>query len=207
MDITWVGGGCFRFRGRGGAVVTDPQTLGPARKSAQPRADLVAVSEPGASADAAALVRPNRPDRTPFAARGPGEYDVSGIYLQGMAGPRTDDGRRGPTVYAMDVDGVSVAFVPSLAVDLSRELLDELGTNHVLVLNADHGGERVADLVSRVEPHLVVPFGRAADGRTPWLDTAKALGETEPTPETTVSVSASSLPESLAVRLLTPRLV
>ena len=44
MDVTWLGHGCFRLRGRSAAVVTDPYppSLGP--KLPKLEADLVTVS-------------------------------------------------------------------------------------------------------------------------------------------------------------------
>ena len=205
MEVSWIGGDCFRFRGRDGALVTDPQTSGQTRRSTFPKADLVAISNPDVPPGAERLVRPNRDGRQPYVATGPGEYDVSGIYLHGIAGPRTPNQRHGPTLYALDIDRVTVAVIPSLATDMSNDALEELGTAQILVVNADDGVERVVSLVNRIEPNVVVPYGRAANGRTPWLDAAKALSEAEPTPETSVNISVSSLPEPVATRVLAPR--
>ena len=205
MEITWIGGDCFRFRGRDGALVTDPQTSGRTRKSTFPKADLVAISNPDVPPGAERIVRPNHEGRQPYVATGPGEYDVSGVYLHGIAGPRTADGRPGPTLYALDIDRITVAVITSLAADLSNDVLEELGAAQVLVVNADDGVERLVSLVNRIEPNVVIPYGRAANGKTPWLDAARALSETEPTPEAFVSISVSNLPEPVAPRALAPR--
>lgn len=205
MEITWIGGGCFRFRGRDGSVVTDPQTSGRTRKSTFPKADLVAIGNPDIPPGADRLVRPNHDGRQPYVATGPGEYDVSGVYLHGIAGPQTADGRRGPTFYALDIDRVTVVVISSLAADLGNDMLEELGAAQVLVVNADNGAEAVVNLVNRIEPNVAIPFGRSVNGTRPWLDAARALSETEPAPGTSVSVSVSSLPEPVATRVLAPR--
>ena len=205
MEITWIGGSCFRFRGRGGAIVTDPQTSGRTRRSTFPKADLVAITNPDVPPGAERLVLPNQQSRDPYVATGPGEYDVSGVYLHGIAGPRAPGGRPGHTIYALDIDRVTVSLIPSLSGDLTNEMLEELGTAQVLVVNADDGVERVVNLVNRIEPNIVVPFGQSSNGRSSWLDAAKALSEAEPTPESSVNVSLSNLPEPVATRVLGQR--
>lgn len=205
MEITWIGGSCFRFRGRDGALVTDPQTSGLIRRSTLPKADLVALTNPDAPPGAERLVRPNHKSRDPYVAAGPGEYDVSGVYLHGIAGARAPSGRPSQTVYALDIDRLTVALIPSLACEMTNEMLEELGTAQVLVVNANDSVERVVNLVNRIEPNIVVPFGQSSSGRNSWLDAAKALSEAEPTPESSVNVSMSNLPEPVATRVLTQR--
>ena len=205
MEITWIGGSCFRFRGRDGALVTDPQTSGRSRRSTFPKADLVAITNPDVPPGAERLVLPNHQGREPYVAAGPGEYDVSGVYLNGIAGPRAPSGRLGRTIYALDIDRITVSLIPSLAGDLTNQMLEELGTAQVLVVNADDGVERVVNLVNRIEPNIVVPFGQSPNGRNTWLDAAKALSEANPAPESSVNVSLSNLPEPVVTRVLAQR--
>jgi len=105
----------------------------------------------------------------------------------------------------MDIDRVTVALIPSLAAEMTNEMLEELGTTQVLVVNANDGVEPVVNLVNRLEPNVVVPYGQSTNGRIPWIDAAKALSETEPNPESSVGVSVSNLPEPVATRVLAPR--
>ncbi len=205
MEITWIGGSCFRFRGRDGALVTDPQTSGQTRRSTYPKADLVAVTDPELPPGAERLVVPNHAGRDTYVAAGPGEYDVSGVYLHGIAASATPDAGSVRTVFALDIDRVTVALIASLESDMTPAMLEELGTAQVLVVNADEGVERVVKLVNRIEPNLVIPYGRSENGRISWMDAAKALSEAEPTPETSINVSASNLPEPVATRVLAPR--
>lgn len=205
MEISWIGGSCFRFRGRDGALVTDPQTSGRTRRSTFPKADLVAITNPDVPPGAERLVLPNHDGRDPYVAVGPGEYDVSGVYLNGLAGPGRPGGSPGHTIYALDIDRVTVALISSLTAEMTNEMLEELGAAQVLVINADDGVERVVNLVNRIEPNIVVPFGQSSNGRRLWIDAAKALSEAEPSPETSVNVSISNLPEPVATRVLAQR--
>ncbi len=205
MEITWIGGSCFRFRGRDGALVTDPQTSGRTRRSTFPKADLVALTDPELPPGAERLVLPNHDGRDTYVAAGPGEYDVSGVYLHGIASSPSPHDGAARTVYALDIDRVTVALIASLKSEMTNEMLEELGSAQVLVVSADDGVERVVKLVNRIEPNLVIPYGRAENGRISWMNAAKALSEAEPTPETSISVSVSSLPEPVATRVLAPR--
>jgi len=205
MEITWFGGSCFRFRGRNGALVTDPQTSGRTRRSTFPKADLVALTDPELPPGAERLVVPNHDDRDTYVAAGPGEYDVSGVYLHGITSSPTSDDGPARTAYALDIDRVTVALITSLKSEMTNEMLEELGTAQVLVVSADDGVERVVNLVNRIEPNLVIPYGRAENGRIFWMDAALALSEAEPTPEMSISVSVSNLPEPVATRVLAPR--
>lgn len=205
MEITWIGGSCFRFRGRDGALVTDPQTSGRTRRSAFPKADLVAITNPDVPPGAERLVLPNHDGRDVYVAAGPGEYDVSSVYLHGIAGPKAPDGRPGPTLYALDIDRVTVALITSLAAEMTNDMLEELGAAQILIVNADDGVERVVNIVNRIEPNVVIPFGQSANGRAPWIDAAKALSESDPDLENSVKISVSSLPEPVATRVLAPR--
>ena len=71
MDVTWLGHGCFRLRGRGAAVVTDPYppSLGP--KLPRLEADLITVSHQHENHSYTSAV-----SKEPFVVGGPGEYEV-----------------------------------------------------------------------------------------------------------------------------------
>ena len=96
MEITWVGGSCFRFRGREAAVVTDPQTSGLTKTGSFPKADLVASSVSDKGSESLNLVQANHKDRRIFVASGPGEYDVCGVSSGVLWGPQLRMRLRGP---------------------------------------------------------------------------------------------------------------
>ena len=137
MEITWVGGSCFRFRGREAAVVTDPQTSGLTKTGSFPKADLVASSVSDKGSESVNLVQANHKDRGIFVASGPGEYDVCGVFLRGLVGSTVADAVERPIVYAMDIDRVTVAYIVKCTAEFDSALLDELGTVQVLIVNAD----------------------------------------------------------------------
>jgi L-ascorbate metabolism protein UlaG (beta-lactamase superfamily) len=211
MEVTWLGGACFRLRGRDAAIATDPHTAGITQRSALPKADVVTLSRPLADGSPERLARANQPGRHPFVADGPGEYEVAGVYVHGVAGG--GDGEA-ITFYAVDVDRLTVGYFARLTAGPSDSLLDELGAVHVLLVNVD--GEpgalpppRILQLVNRIEPNIVVPFGTGNGGsrsQSPaWRRAAQELSSAEPSSQSAVSVTRANLPEPVTVCMLEPR--
>jgi len=207
MEIMWVGGSCFRFRGREAAVVTDPQTSGLTKTGSFPKADLVASSVSDKGSESVNLVQANHKDRGVFVASGAGEYDVCGLFLRGLVWSTVADGVARPIVYAMDIDRVTVAYIVNCTAEFDSALLDELGTVQVLIVNADKNADDVMSLVSRVEPNIVVPFGVDPNSRSGWFDVARDLSEVELTAEASLNISASALPEPVTTRVLAQRVI
>lgn len=208
MEITWLGGACFRIRGRDAAVATDPSTAKISKRSARPKADLVTLSDATADADADA-VRANHGDRVPFIADGPGEYEVCGVYVHGVS----ERPGGATTLYTIDVDHVTVGHFASLSAELSDALVDELGPIHVLLIDvdADRAGTagHAVQLINRIEPNIVVPYGRDnganGDPDVAWLRIARDLSGAGVVGENSVSVNRSNLPEPVTVRVLEAR--
>jgi len=201
MEITWVGGSCFRIRGREASIVTDPHTSKETKKSAFPKADLVVVTDHTVAENATTCVRPNHRESPPFVAFGPGEYDVRGLYLHGISDH--DPAANTSTIYAMDIDRVTLAFFAQPSLTFENEILDELGTIQVLIVNADTGIEQLTALISRIEPNIVLPFGNSAT-RT-WMEVAQQLTEDQLTSEASLNLTASTLPEPVTTCILTER--
>ncbi|MBM4436218.1 MAG: MBL fold metallo-hydrolase [Actinobacteria bacterium] len=213
MEIMWLGGGCFRLRGRDAAVVTDPFTSSITQKSAFPKADIVTLSRlPGGNL-AEGGVRPNHEDRKPFVIEGPGEYEVAGVHVRSTEHHTLPSARRA-TIYAIDIDGLTVGYVPPLAAEPTDAMLDELGTVHVLLADTagDDSGLDAAGLlhlITRVEPNIVVPFssGELAGGtaQSRWERVLRELSGAPVGAEASLTVSRQSLPEPVTVKALSAR--
>ena len=159
MDITWLGHGCFRLRGKSAAAVTDPYppALGPKLKL---EANLVTVSH---QHDNHSYVQAVAGD--PYVVSGPGEYEVAGITVQGL--PTFHDAAQGAehgvnTVFVIEVDDVRVCHLGDLGHKLSDQHLEELGTLDVLLVPVGGGralgATQAAEVVRQVEPRYVVPM-------------------------------------------------
>ena len=201
MDVTWLGHGCFRLRGRSAAVVTDPYppTLG--LKLSRMDADLVTVSHDHDEHSYTQVVRDGA-----YEVRGPGEYEVAGVSVIGL--PTYHDSEKGAkrgrnTVYLIDIDEVSVCHLGDLGHKLDDAEAEAVGTPDVLLVpvggRTTMNGEQAAEVVRQLEPRFVVPMHYAIPGLKVELDSIdrflKEMGLTASEAQPKLSVQKSSVTE------------
>jgi L-ascorbate metabolism protein UlaG (beta-lactamase superfamily) len=235
MEITWLGQGCVRLRGKEGTVVVDPfpSVVGPTGRGLT--ADVVAFTHPDAQPPTR---RPERraaggghgPGDGTFAAAGndfpvptslepafrltgPGEYEVHDILVTGIRTAR-DDARgevRGlNTSYVFQLDGLHVMHLGDLGHLLSEEQLREIGTVDVVCvpIGGSLPAARSAEVVAQLDANLVVPLPVGESDEASEAAMARFLhemGVTSLTPQAKLSVTPSSIPQELTVVLLEPR--
>ncbi len=165
MDVTWLGHGCFRLRGRNAAVVTDPYPPAIGLKLQRLDADLVTISHGHDNHSYAQAVR------EAYEIRGPGEYEVAGVSVIGLPTYHDDDkgakhGRN--TVYLIEIDDVRVCHLGDLGHRLDDAEAETLSSADILLVPV--GGHSVisasqaAELVRQLEPRYVVPMHYAIPG-------------------------------------------
>ena len=144
---------------------------------------------------------------------GPGEYEINGVLIIGIATFHdADRGReRGKnTIYLMEVDEISICHLGDLGHVLTAEQVEELGNVDVLLLPV--GGvstisaPMAAEVVRQLEPKAAVPMHyktRALSwGLEPVEKFLKEIGAKQVNPQPKLSFTKSSLPESTQVFLL-----
>jgi L-ascorbate metabolism protein UlaG (beta-lactamase superfamily) len=200
LDLTWYGHSCFRLRGRGAAVVTDPYppSLGP--KLPRLEANLVTISH---SHDNHSYPRVVAKD--PFVINQPGEYEVAGIAVLGM--PTFHDSQEGAshgrnTVYMIEMDDIRVCHLGDLGHTLDDATLERLNNTDVLLVPVGGGrtlaGAAGAEVVRQVGPRFVVPMHYALPSvRVEMQPVERFLQEmglagSEPQAQAKLSVQASS---------------
>jgi len=208
MDINWLGHSCFRIKGRSVSIVTDPFPPDLGYSLGKPSADIVTVSHPhpghsytrGVSGD-------------PRLVRGPGEYEISGVLIIGVATFHDNDkgAKRGKnTVYLMDVDGVSVCHLGDLGHVLTADQVEQIEEADVLLLPV--GGVSTisaavaAEVVRQLEPKVVVPMHYRTDALNRGLATVdgflKEMGQKEIISQPRLTLTKTTLPLSTQVVLL-----
>ena len=208
MDITWLGHSCFRIKGSQATIITDPfppelgYTLG------KQSANIITLSHQHPSHSYVKGI-----EGEPRIINGPGEYEISGILILGIA--TFHDTQRGQvrgknTVYVMEIDGVSVCHLGDLGHMLSTEQLEEIGGVDILFLPVG-GGSTIsapiaAEVILQLEPNAVIPMHYKTPGIKRELDSVNVflkemgIGQVEPRPKLTLS--KSNLPLSTQVFLL-----
>jgi L-ascorbate metabolism protein UlaG (beta-lactamase superfamily) len=156
MEITFVGMSCLRLRGRDVEVVVDPMAPGAAARFPRLHPDIVVRTE---GAGDPALLRPS-PGR-PQEVSGPGEYEIRGVSVYGLAAGPT-------TIMRVEVDDVRVCALGRLGRQLAEHEIDALGHLDVLAIPVGGGdgleAQAAARLVNAVEPAIVVPVRYAVNG-------------------------------------------
>ena len=210
MDVTWLGHGCFRLRGRSAAVVTDPYPPAIGLKLSRLDADLVTVSHEHENHNYTQVVR------DAYEIRGPGEYEVAGVSVIGV--PTFHDAEKGAkhgrnTVYLIEIDDVRICHLGDLGHALEDAEAEAIASPDVLLIPV--GGHtainaaQAAEVVRQLEPRFVVPMHYAIPGLKLELDTLdrflKEMAVTSSEPQVKLSVQASSGEYETKVVVLEPK--
>jgi L-ascorbate metabolism protein UlaG (beta-lactamase superfamily) len=210
LDVTWLGHGCFRLRGRSAAVVTDPYPPAIGLKLQRLDADLVTISHEHENHSYRQAVR------EAYEIRGPGEYEVAGVAVIGV--PTYHDAEKGAkkgrnTVYLIEIDDVRVCHLGDLGHSLDDTQAETLSSADVLLVpvggHSAINATQAAEVVRQLEPRYVVPMHYAIPGLKLHLDPIdkflKEIGLTagEAQPKLTVQASAGEYETKLV--LLEPR--
>jgi L-ascorbate metabolism protein UlaG (beta-lactamase superfamily) len=211
VEITWLGHSCFRLRDRAATVVTDPYGKDLGLNLVRVRADIVTVSH---DADDHNYVKGVKGDFQVLA--GPGEYEVSSVFVTGLElrGDRKakkDAAAPRNTVFLFEFEDLTVCHLGDLnLVPTQAQVEEALGEVDVLLIPVG-GGEtlnasQAAEVVSLLEPHVVVPMHYHVPDSALKLDPVnkflKEMGLDKVAPQEVLKVSRSSLPEETQVVLL-----
>ncbi|MBP9813783.1 MBL fold metallo-hydrolase [Candidatus Woesebacteria bacterium] len=168
MEITALGLSSFKLRGKQATVVTDPydsKAVG-LKFPKNVEADVITVSHDHPDHNEVTAV-----GGSPFIVSGPGEYEIKGVMVIGVATfhDDTQGADRGKnTIYRIEIDGVKVGHLGDLGHVLSSAQVDSL--NGVDVLFVPVGGVysldpvKAAQVISDLDPHIVIPMHYNVEG-------------------------------------------
>jgi len=201
LDVTWLGHGCFRLRGRGAAVVTDPYPPAIGLKLSRMDAEVVTVSHEHDNHNYTQVVRDGA-----YEIHGPGEYEVAGVSVIGV--PTYHDEQKGAkhgrnTVYLIEIDDVRVCHLGDLGHKLDDSEAEAVASPDVLLVpvggRSAINGAQAAEVVRQLEPRYVVPMHYAIPGLKIELDTLdrflKEMGVATSEAQPKLSVQKSSVSE------------
>lgn len=210
-ELTWLGHACFRLRGREAVVVFDPIDRPGGVDLSRLRADIVTISH----------AHPRHSHRAGLSGSctvidGPGEYEIKEVFITGV---RTDhDDAKGTvaganTVYVVHLEDLIFCHLGDLGHALSSEQLEQIGSVDILMVPA--GGRplsvaRAAEVISQLEPGLVVPMHYATEAApVAELDTiekfGREMGLNDFTTRDRLTVRRSDIPEATQIVVLSDR--
>lgn len=209
MEIIWYGHACFRLHRRGGpTIITDPYDNSIGYTLPRLRADIVTVSHDHSDHNYVRGVRGR-----PKVLTSPGEYEIQRVFITSI--PTFHDQKQGKergrnVVFLFDFDGLTICHLGDLGHLLSQSQAEALGNVDVLLTPV--GGTytltaaRAAEVVSLLEPRMVVPMHYKTKVLNFQLSTVrpflKEMGAEDTTPQESLKVTKSSLPEEIEVVVL-----
>ena len=210
MEITWLGHSCFKLRGRGASVITDPPSKKTGYTIGRPTANVVTISHDHEGHSNVKAVAGD-----PRVIQGPGEFEVAGVLIKGT---RTyhdlEQGRQlgNNTAYVLEIDGIRICHLGDLGHVPTAEQVEELSGVDVLLAPVGGGStidaKAAAETVSLLGPKLVIPmhYGTpASKDKLEPIDTfLKEIGSPEAIAEKQpkLSITKSTLPQETKIQVL-----
>ena len=175
MIITYHGVDFFKVTFGDTTIAVNPISKDSKLKGARFGSDITLVSLNSSEHNGSDVT--SRGDKESFLINGPGEYEVSGVFIKGFLSkshyPSAQAGGGGEhynTIYTVSLEGMNLCFLGALAEkDLSAEAKEAIDGTDILFVPI--GGDGVLDpavahkLAVQFEPRLIIPshFGEVGD--------------------------------------------
>lgn len=208
IKIRWFGHSCFSIEGEI-TLLIDPPSPDARFPRRRYKADIVLITHDHSGHSGIGQV-----EGDPWVIRGPGEYEISDIFILGFKTFHDPHGGRKlgkNTIYLIEMEGVRLCHLGDLGHPLPSSLSEELGNPDVLFIPV--GGKttlpvpKAVELIGDLGPKIVVPMHFRSKAR-PDLEPPDAflreLGKPDIAPQQSLSISRSRLPEETEVVLLSP---
>jgi L-ascorbate metabolism protein UlaG (beta-lactamase superfamily) len=185
-------------------AITDPFSDSIGIPSPKLKGDIVTIShdEPGHNSLEAVKTDPH-------VIRGPGEYEIGGVFVTGVALHDVETGRQN-VAYLFDYDGLTVLHLGDLSYVPAQSQMESLGQVSVLLIPVGDGkslnAAQAAEVVALLDPYFVVPMHYGMDGLVMELDPddkfLKTMGVSKAQESDTLKVTASDQPEQPQIVVL-----
>lgn len=205
--ITWAGQSCFQIsvtvsKDNSSDIVIDPFEEKIGLKMPNINADLLLVSHQHYDHNNAKGVK-----GSPFIIENPGEYEKSGVFVQGIDSFHDDvEGKeRGKnTIYVIEAEDMRFCHLGDFGQkQLTDEQLDKIG--HVDILMIPVGGtytissHEAVKVIGQIEPKIVIPMHYQLPKLKVELNSVdaflKAMGKKDTPPQDKLTIKASLLPK------------
>jgi len=211
--ITWYGQSCFKLQSGNLVIVTDPFSKDIGLTPPRFKADILLVTHEHYDHSNIETI----PEGA-FIITGPGEYDIKGIQIEGIATFHDKNGgrERGTnTVYKITAEDLKILHLGDFGEEkLREETLEAIGDADIVMIPVGGkytiDGEEAAEVIKQIEPRLVIPMHYKIPGLKIPLDGVdtflKEMGakNVEPQEKLTVKIKDIGEEEKTEVILLRP---
>lgn len=159
MIISWLGDAGIRLQSKDTAIIIDPPGNGTGFKATRQAATIVALTE-SVGRDAGSITG------EPLVINSPGEYERQNVFVYGLSLP----GDASRIHYRIEAEDMSIGHLAGVATKPDNGQLDAFEGVDILCLPV--GGKSVlnaedaAELISQIEPRIVIPIQYKVSGST-----------------------------------------
>jgi L-ascorbate metabolism protein UlaG (beta-lactamase superfamily) len=153
VELTFYGANCLRIATKKAQIVIDDNLDKLGLKSITKPTDISLHTFAG---------QPALGSR--FVADLPGEYEISGVVINGVAAQAhmDDKDKKNAVIYTIAADDVKVAVLGHIYPELSEEQLEQIGLVDILVVPVGNSGYTMdaigaLKLIKQIEPKVVIP--------------------------------------------------
>lgn len=153
MELTYYGANCVRLAAKKAQIVVDDNLATLGLKSVTKAADI--------------SLRTNRDfpqHEAAFRAEMPGEYEISGVVIRGIAARAhmDEEGKQSAVIYTIEADDTKVVILGHIFPELSEDQLEAIGmVDAAIVPVGGFGytldGAGALNVIKQIEPKVVIP--------------------------------------------------
>lgn len=169
MTINWYGQSCFRVESKGTSLLFDPFSKDIGLRAPRLNDNIFLVTHEHYDHNNVPLHQPADGGDVPseaFVIRGPGEYEKSGVYMEGILSyhDNSQGAERGlNTIYVVRMEDMRLCHMGDFGqAKLTDEQLEAIGDVDVLFIPVGGrytiNGSEAADIVREIEPKIVIPM-------------------------------------------------
>ncbi len=152
MQINYLGELCFKIKTAKKTIVLDPFEKNSHGFMSKTEADIVIFSSTSEKSLA-------RITNVPFIIDGPGEYEIGGVFVLGIAFNKNTD--KETTIYTIKTEDLRICYLDNIKAKLTEKQLEEIGEVDILFIppvnNNGLKTKEIAEIVNDIEPSLVLP--------------------------------------------------
>ena len=174
MELQFYGANCLRISTKKAQIVVDDNLDKLGLKSITKPTDISLHTHAGIP-----------PAEAQFTADMPGEYEISGVVVHGVAARShmDEEGKKSAVIYTITAEEMRVAVLGHIYPDLSDDQLEAIGVVDIAIVPVGNGGYTMdgagaLTVVKKIEPKVVIPThyaDKAIKYEVPQVELTEAL--------------------------------
>lgn len=154
MELTFYGANCVRLAAKKAQITVDDNLAALGLKTVTKPADISLRTN---------KTLPEHPEAA-FSAEMPGEYEVSGVVIRGIAARAhmDEEGQHSAVIYTIEADDTKVVILGHIYPELSEDQLERIGLADIAVVPVGGmgytlDGAGALKVIKQIEPKVVIP--------------------------------------------------